>query len=197
MWIHWAQWTEKDTGNRRRTVKGQAAMIIRMFHGQRNRMRMRRGRGAYLTIPFGLAMLLGSCTQLSTEDLFSVDDRDLETLCLSDDAATRSACTDYIEDLTSSDAYQRDPWVACYHGELLTLHTVSVRGYRQVLEVMEWTKTVDGRAQVAAYPEFVGWGQDFLDSIEPARDAIHDARRSGMRWSCRFGLLLTRRRWYW
>jgi len=172
-------------------------MIILVFHCKRARMGMRVGRGAYLSIPIGLALLLGSCTQLPTEELFSVDGRGLEVLCLSDDAATRSICTDYIEDLISSDAYDRDPWVACYYGELGTLHTVGVRGYRQVLEVMEWTKTVDGRAQVAAYPEFVAAGQDFLDGIEPARDAIQNARRSGMRWSCRVGLLLTRRRWYW
>jgi hypothetical protein len=148
-----------------------------------------------------LSIPLGACARASADELFTIDGRPLELMCMSDHEETRLTCRDYIEDLL--DHYHAnadrssDPFVACYFGELLTLRNVGLQGYRQVLEAVQWAATVDGRAQTAQYPELVRASQDFYRRIEPSRDAIRDARESGLRWACRASFVLTRQRLYW
>ena len=126
------------------------------------------------------AILIGACARASAGDLFTIDGRPLELMCLSDNEQSRRSCSQYIENLldeyfAEEDRGSRHLFVSCYFGELLTLRNVGLQGYRQILETLEWAATIDGRAQTAEYPEFVRAAEDFYQRIEPSRDAIRNA----------------------
>lgn len=137
-----------------------------------------------------LGGLFASSAHASYDSALMTGGRPLELTCFSEDQYWRDRCVDHIQALL--DRYHDDTssgresaLVACYLGELLTLRTVGLRSYREILEGIEWLDTADGRARTASYPETARIAREFADRIEPSRDAIQRLRDTGwLHWSC-------------